>query len=94
VPGDVLPSVSRRNPLHARADVWTASNRVFACRAPAAAATVARALIAAREVEADVAESLGRPLAGEERGAVAIAAGQLARLLDIERHEPTSSGRA
>lgn len=31
VPGDVLPTVSRRDPRRTRVDVWTSGNRVFEC---------------------------------------------------------------
>ena len=34
VPGDVLPTVSRRDPRRAAVRVWTSGNRVFGCRAP------------------------------------------------------------
>jgi len=34
LPGDVLPSVSRRDPRRAQARVWTSGNRVFGCAAP------------------------------------------------------------
>jgi hypothetical protein len=32
VPGDILPSVSRREPKREMADVWTSGNRIFACK--------------------------------------------------------------
>jgi hypothetical protein len=35
VHGDVLPSVSRRDPRRAAVRVWTSGNRVFSCDAPA-----------------------------------------------------------
>lgn len=34
VPGDVLPSVSRRDPRRRRAQVWTSGNRIFATDRP------------------------------------------------------------
>jgi hypothetical protein len=34
VEGDVLPSVSRRDPRRVEARVWTSGNRVFGCTAP------------------------------------------------------------
>jgi hypothetical protein len=44
VPGDILPSVSRRDPRRTSATVWTSGNRIFTCDAPARLALVARAL--------------------------------------------------
>jgi hypothetical protein len=90
VPGDILMSVSRRHPLHQRADVWTGSNRVFRCRAPLLAAGVARALIAGRDPEAEVAARVGRPLDLAELGALAGAVDQMARLLDVEMRDHAS----
>lgn len=34
VPGNVINSVSRNNPMRAEVDVWTSGNRVFRCDAP------------------------------------------------------------
>lgn len=34
VEGDVLPTVSRRDPRRKAADIWTSGNRIFGCRAP------------------------------------------------------------
>jgi hypothetical protein len=31
IPGDILPSVSRRDPRRHQADVWTSGNRIFRC---------------------------------------------------------------
>ena len=34
VPGDILPTVSRRDPRRSSVSVWTSGNRVFACGDP------------------------------------------------------------
>jgi hypothetical protein len=46
VPGDILDSVSRRDPRRAIADVWTSGNRIFACLDTASLGLIAKALAA------------------------------------------------
>lgn len=43
VPGDVLPTVSRRDSMRKLARVWTAGNRVFGCAAPCEFAQIVEA---------------------------------------------------
>src|SRR5689334_13476375 len=44
VDGDVLATVSRRDPRRGRIDVWTSLNRVYATSHPAAVQAICRAL--------------------------------------------------
>ncbi len=52
VPGDVLPSVSRRDARRATARIWTSGNRVFGCASP-------RALLEALDADAPLRLSQG-----------------------------------
>jgi hypothetical protein len=51
VEGDILRSVSRRDPLRASVRVWTSGNRVFGCDAPERLLSVIDALAAGRSIE-------------------------------------------
>lgn len=51
VAGDVLSSVSRRDPRRAAARIWTTCNRVFACEAPAKFASMVEAWNNGRELQ-------------------------------------------
>lgn len=85
VDGDVLTTVSRRDPLRARVDVWTSLNRVYSTSHPAALQAICRAL-ASGELPSDaVAAELQRPLEAAEREAVAIVAALLKRIVAAER---------
>lgn len=53
VPGDVLPSVSRRSPVRREVSLWTARNRVFASSDPARLAAVAAAVAGGGSVPSD-----------------------------------------
>jgi hypothetical protein len=61
VNGDVLPSVSRRDPVRHTVTVWTTSNRVFGCRSPRLLADIAVALASAESVTGPARTVLGRP---------------------------------
>jgi len=52
VPGDILPSVSRRSPWRTRAQVWTSGNRVFRTQNPAGLLETARSLADGRSPKA------------------------------------------
>ncbi len=88
VDGDVLATVSRRDPVRRKVAVWTSSNRVFACRSPGLLAALATALAEGKQVSHAAAAYLGRPLTGSEPQAIARAAAQLAELARVE--VPTS----
>lgn len=81
----VLPSVSRRDPRRHLVDVWTAGNRVYACRSTAVLAALLRAhdTQASPLVAAEVAS--GRTLTATEAACVEIAHRQIAELLTVEQ---------
>ena len=81
---DILPTVSRRNPSRDQARVWTGSNRVFGCQAPALLASIASALATGSPVTSAITRHLGRaPTAGEEHTATEAAR----QLRDLTRAE-------
>lgn len=84
VDGDVLATVSRRDPVRRKVAVWTSSNRVFACRSPGLLAALATALADGKQVSHAAAAYLGRPLTGSEPQAIVRAAAQLAELARVE----------
>ncbi len=91
VAGDVLPSVSRRDPRRAAAAVWTSANRVFRCLRPDLLLAIAQAL-KFRERQAApgdlaatrVAEVVGRQLSHSEEDWVRDAEQQLITLEETE----------
>ena len=84
VAGDVLPSISRRDPRRRGADVWTSGNRVFACRSPGILAEVAIGLATGESALERVARSLGRQPTLQEVLALDGCYRQLQRLVDTE----------
>lgn len=73
VAGEILPSVSRREPLRAKAALWSARNRVFTSNEPPLLARIAAAV------------SRGGAVPGGDRGAAA--ARRLRALAETERVE-------
>lgn len=84
VDGDVLATVSRRDPVRRKVAVWTSGNRVFACRSPGLLAALAAALAEGKQVSLAAAAYLVRPLTGSEPQAIARAGAQLAELARVE----------
>jgi hypothetical protein len=87
VPGDVLPSVSRRDPRRRLADVWTSGNRIFACLGRHVLRQIVPAIAGGRAPAEAVAAGLQRPLHPEEQRLVTRAAHQLLRIARHEQHE-------
>ena len=87
VPGDVLPSVSRRDQRRRLVDVWTSGNRVFACRGLSILQTIVRALADEQPPHEAVAVELRRRLTVEEAGLVSRAARQVEQVVSLERGE-------
>jgi len=85
VDGDVLDSVSRRDPRRPSVDVWTAGNRVYKCDAGAALSRLLYGL--ARGVTPVKALALDRDLSEEERGTLEASVGVLVDALDAEASE-------
>jgi hypothetical protein len=82
VPGDILPTVSRRDARRERVDVWTSGNRVFATRG----ALIVREMLLAAGSDPIIAVSkgLGRELDWQEVILVGRAARQISDLIRIE----------
>jgi len=87
VPGDVLPTVSRRDDRRARAKVWTSGNRIFDCHGPSQLAIVLKALSTASDPKAAVERALHRAMTSLEEEAVTAATEQLLQLASIELAE-------
>jgi hypothetical protein len=92
VAGDMLISVSRRDPARAAVDVWTSGNRVFRCSGPAVFLTILYGLAHDREPEKAVSEALGRGLSEVESTLVRRAASQAVDLVRREEWELTKYG--
>jgi hypothetical protein len=87
IEGDVLPTVSRRDPRRKAARVWTSGNRVFACRGSDIFLVVARALASGHAPRTRVEDHLGRRLAPAEAEMTTEAAMQLMTLVLSEERE-------
>lgn len=87
VPGDILPSVSRRTPGRARVDVWTTGNRVYRCEAPELLVRIARSLAAGTEPIKMAESCAGRRLTATESNLVCKTMRQLVELANTESRE-------
>ncbi len=85
VQGDVLHSVSRRDPMRAAARVWTGGNRIFHCERPDLLATVVENL--AQDPIGHVEAKMGRNLSAEERRLVEDSTVQIRNLEATETSE-------
>jgi hypothetical protein len=98
IDGDILPSVSRREPRRGLVDVWTSTNRVFACRGRLVLMAILRAVAARQRPAPAVAQLLARPLHGKELALVADATAQIRALVrqecaDLQRLQPPGRNR-
>ena len=87
VPGDILDSVSRRDPRRAKADVWTSGNRIFACPNTGSLESIVKALASGIRPDTYVSEFLGRKLSQAERQDVLLAAKDVATITARELRE-------
>lgn len=87
VSGDILPTVSRRHPARAVADVWTCGNRVFRCKGPGVFRVIVSALGRGANVESEVAVAVGRGLSSVELELVQRATDQATALVRREKWE-------
>lgn len=87
IDGDVLPSVSRRDPRRASVDVWTSGNRVYGCQAPQLLAVIAKALADREPPVGSVCAHLGRALTENETHLVQASTRQLKVVVTLEQHE-------
>jgi len=97
VPGDVLPSVSRRDPRRKNASVWTSGNRIFGCDGTATLMAVIDGINVDEPPELSVGMHLGRPLTSSETVLVGIAVQQVRNVVkweSVELRNSTLSGIA
>src|SRR5207248_3620298 len=87
VPGDILPTVSRRDPRRKNATVWTSGNRIFGCDGTATLATIIDGMRAGEAPEITVGKQQGRALTTTERILVATAVEQVRDVVKWEGEE-------
>jgi len=87
VRGDMLKSVSRRDPARMAAEVWTSGNRVFACAGSGVLRMIVSALARGDDVKGAVIAGVGRELTGRETDLIRLAAEQVADLIRREEKE-------
>lgn len=87
VPGDILPSVSARDPRLASVRVWTARNEVFGCGDPGLAAAIALAITGGIDPARAMSDYLGRALGAEDRRRLLTACRQLGGLRLARRRQ-------
>ena len=87
VPGDVLPSVSRRDPRRNDATVWTSGNRIFGCDDTATLATIIDGINAGEAPELTVGMQQGRMLTTNEKILVETAVHQVRDVVKWESAE-------
>jgi hypothetical protein len=94
MPGDVLDTVSRRDPRRQNVAMWTSGNRVFASQSPRALLEVVRSLAEGDDPLATVAAMAGRRLTEPEWRNVRSAIAQVSAVVDTERAELVVMGWA
>lgn len=92
VAGDMLTSVSRRDPARAAVDVWTSGNRVFRCPGPDLFRVVLSSLARGQDAEREVGVALRRGLTAGEAALVRRAAVQAVELVRREESELAEYG--
>jgi hypothetical protein len=86
-PGDVLPSVSRRDPRRNDATVWTSGNRIFGCDGTATLATIIDGINVGEAPAITVGMQQGRTLTSNEKILVATAVQQVRNVVKWESAE-------
>ncbi|MDP1793055.1 MAG: hypothetical protein Q8K63_02860, partial [Acidimicrobiales bacterium] len=92
IDGDILPTVSRRDPRRSTAAVWTACNRVFACADTAAFATIVSSSARPDNAVEAIADAVGRRLSVAEQDEVKVATDQLEALVCAETRDLEECG--
>jgi len=87
IPGDVLPSVSRRDPRRKDANIWTSGNRIFGCDGTATLTTIIDGMNAGEVPEITVGMQQGRALTSSEAILIAIAVQQVRNIVKWESAE-------
>ena len=94
VEGDVLRTVSLRDPVRAKASVWTSGNRIFFCRSPLLLKVITEAITRSADVEATVIARFGPDVCRSGLANIRTAEGQVRELLALESRTLLSGGRA
>lgn len=92
VDGDILPTVSRRDPRRGQVSVWSACNRVYGCADVEVLVAIGIALDQAVDSIDAVAAVLARELSDGEVDEVRTTEAQLVNLLETERHDLKGCG--
>jgi len=87
VPGDVLHTVSSRDPARTEVDIWTSLNRVWASTNPVALQAICRALAEGADPVAALQADLSRRLETAEAEHVRAAADHVLAIVEREREE-------
>jgi hypothetical protein len=87
LPGNILPSVSRRDLRRRLVDVWTSGNRVFKCRGVNTLCIILRALATQCSPEHALSSFLKRELSDVERQLISCSIRQISKLVNLERKE-------
>jgi hypothetical protein len=87
VPGDMLTTVSRRDPARVAVDVWTCGNRIFRCAGTRVFLAIVSALGRRGDVESAVAAAIKRNLSTDEVILVRQATAQAVDLVQREEGE-------
>ena len=91
VPGDILPSVSRRDPRRKDASVWTSGNRIYRCEGTSTLTAVIDGINAGEPPEQSVGMQLGRTLTSTETDLVETVVQQVRNVVKWESVELRSS---
>lgn len=87
VDDDILPTVSRRDPRRASADVWTSGNRIFACTQGDELATVLLALSLGEDPLPRLQAQAGRGLDAHELPPLGALVQRIQNVVSLERAE-------
>lgn len=87
VTGDILQSVSRRDPIRELVDVWTSGNRIFACVGRNVLHNILYAFKNGVDPERHVSMRISRPLTTSERDLVKKTHAKLGQLFELEQEE-------
>jgi hypothetical protein len=87
VPGDILPSVSRRDGRRGLADIWTSGNRISACRGRNVLRQILHALAVGQSAHETLAAMLNRKLNDREVKLISQTIHQLTKVVCLEWNE-------
>lgn len=85
--GDILSSVSRKDPRRALADVWTSGNRIFGCKGRSIFVKLLQALSNKQLPNKVVTQHIGRSLKGNELKLIERTIAQISNIIKTEKRE-------